>query len=128
MNDIILSPLQGSEKEFVLKKEFKRSITIEGKLYEIIVPENFITDLASTPRFLWIFMPPWGKYGPASIIHDYLYETRTLPRIKCEKIFHKMMKEDGVSFWRRLFLYTGVYVLGWWMYYDIDKKVKSWIK
>lgn len=39
----------------------------------VTVPIHFKTDFASTPRFLWAFFPPYGKYTEAAVLHDYLY-------------------------------------------------------
>lgn len=39
----------------------------------IVVPEGFITDFASIPRFLWSIYPPTGRYQEAAVIHDWLY-------------------------------------------------------
>jgi hypothetical protein len=44
-----------------------------GKGVEIIIPEGFLTDLASTPQVLWWLSPPWGWYVNAAVVHDYLY-------------------------------------------------------
>lgn len=41
---------------------------------EVAVPENFITDFASTPRILWTIFPPIGIYNKAVLLHDYLYD------------------------------------------------------
>ena len=44
----------------------------EGKW--VHVPKGFLTDGASVPRALWALIPPWGRYGQAAIMHDYLCE------------------------------------------------------
>ena len=41
--------------------------------FNVTVPIHFKTDFASTPRFLWAFFPPYGKYTEAAVLHDYLY-------------------------------------------------------
>ena len=41
----------------------------------IEVPQGFETDFASVPRFFWRVVPPWGRYSPAAVVHDYLYST-----------------------------------------------------
>ena len=40
---------------------------------EIEIPKGFSTDLASVPQPLWPIFPPWERYGPAAVLHDYLY-------------------------------------------------------
>lgn len=39
----------------------------------VTVPVDFVTDFASVPRIMWSVFPPWGKYGKAAVIHDYLW-------------------------------------------------------
>lgn len=39
----------------------------------IHIPQGFIWDLSTTPRFLWAFFPPDGDYELAYLIHDYLW-------------------------------------------------------
>lgn len=39
----------------------------------VTVPVDYVTDFASIPRILWSILPPWGRYGKAAVIHDYLY-------------------------------------------------------
>ena len=39
----------------------------------ITVPSGYITDLASVPRFCWIFIAPFDV-ARAAVIHDILYE------------------------------------------------------
>lgn len=63
----------------------------------ITVPINFITDMASIPRPLWTLYPPWGKYGPAAILHDWLYWQQSLTgkREVADQIFHEAMISCG---------------------------------
>lgn len=36
------------------------------------VPQGFITDGATAPRFAWCLFPPTGRYFTAAVVHDYL--------------------------------------------------------
>ena len=40
----------------------------------VYVPEGYLTDGASVPRIFWGLIPPWGIYGQAAVVHDYLCE------------------------------------------------------
>ncbi len=42
------------------------------------VPKGFRTDGASVPRPFWNIIPPWGEYGQAAALHDFLCEYRTI--------------------------------------------------
>ena len=38
------------------------------------IPEGYLTDGASVPRLFWSIIPPWGRYGQAVVVHDFLCE------------------------------------------------------
>lgn len=40
---------------------------------EVIVPKGLITDGGTIPRFLWSLFPPYYRYFPACVVHDYMY-------------------------------------------------------
>lgn len=42
------------------------------------VPRGYLVDGASVPRILWFLLPPWGRYGAATIVHDILCEYLSL--------------------------------------------------
>ena len=61
------------------------------------VPQGFITDFASIPRPLWWLLPRWGKYGPAAILHDYLYRTAPVSRFDADNLFADAMDACEVN-------------------------------
>lgn len=84
----------------------------EGDVIE--VPHGFVFDFASIPRIFWSFIgSPTGKYGPAALIHDYLYFTQTVKRHEADKIFYTIMRILGISRWRRSMMYFAVRLAGW---------------
>lgn len=42
------------------------------------IPRGYLVDGASVPRLLWSVIPPWGAYGDATVIHDFLCEYLSL--------------------------------------------------
>lgn len=92
----------------------------KGSGKAIIVPSGFITDGASVPQFLWGFLPSWGKYSRAAVVHDYLYERlRTgLPheyareRKDADAIFLEAMAVCEVSWPTRHLMWLAVRVFG----------------
>ena len=83
--------------------------------YRITVPKGFITDLASVPRSFWTIFPPFGRYTPAAVIHDFLYSkynTTGINRTLSDKIFLQSMKELGVGFLKRKAMYKAVRFFG----------------
>jgi hypothetical protein len=65
----------------------------------LIIEKGFIYDGASIPRIFWRlvggkFMP---KFQRGAAIHDELYNKNLFSRKKCDKIFRKILIEDGCS-------------------------------
>ena len=86
------------------------TVTVDGK--DITVPARFTTDFASVPRLIWWAFPPWGRYAPATVVHDYLYKTGVFSRKKADRIFDEIMRELNVKRWRRRSMYLGVRLFG----------------
>jgi len=87
-----------------------------GAKLAVIVPEEFETDFASTPRILWPIFPPTGKYTAAAVVHDYLYRRGAVQRVVADAVFLAAMKELGVARWRRGIMYAAVRLFGWLSY------------
>jgi uncharacterized protein DUF1353 len=76
------------------------------------VPINERTDFASVPRvFVW-FIPRYGRYTKAAILHDYLCSIEVpahhISRIEADGIFRQAMRELGVPFLRRWIMWAAV--------------------
>lgn len=63
----------------------------------ITVPRRFVTDFASVPRFLQGILPAWNRWGPAAIVHDYLYTVQTTTRDVADGILREAMLVLGVD-------------------------------
>jgi hypothetical protein len=75
----------------------------------IEIPEGFVTDFASIPRFLWFMVPPFGRHAPAAVIHDFLYASgQSGARKYADFLFREAMKELGVPLLRRSMMYMAV--------------------
>lgn len=74
----------------------------------IEVPRGFETDFASVPRFFWRVVPPWGRYSPAAVVHDYLYSTGKVSREDADRAFLTLMQRLGVPAWKRSIMYWAV--------------------
>jgi hypothetical protein len=69
-----------------------------GRSREVItVPRGFVTDLASTPRFLWSALPRTGAYMSPAVLHDYLYWDQRCARKQADEIFRIEMADFGVD-------------------------------
>lgn len=58
---------------WVVKKDFIYYLD-DSKLSVVKIPRGYLTDGATVPRVFWGLVPPWGKYGQACVLHDYLCE------------------------------------------------------
>ena len=84
------------------------------EIFRIDVEIGFHTDFASIPRPLWMFLPRWGKYGNAAVIHDYLYWEQTRPRKESDDILMEGMVVLNVGAIKRHLIYFAVRIGGWW--------------
>lgn len=88
-----------------------------GKEVNVIIPAGFITDFASTPKFLWSIYPPTGLYTLPALVHDYLYKngyaTDKFKRKFCDQAFLDLMLASQVIFITRWCFYLGVRAFGW---------------
>jgi len=69
---LVVTPMSDG-RNWTLCEEFDYHIGSETSDEYIHVPAGFVTDFASIPRSLEIFLAPWAKWCKASILHDYLY-------------------------------------------------------
>ena len=107
----ILTPLSCG-KRWVVRKEFVYEVGSLGSGNKIVISPGFVTDLASTPKPLWSILPPFGRYLPSAILHDYLYMTKELPRKDADKIFYNGMVILGVPKWKAKIMYYAVRIGG----------------
>ena len=75
---------------------------------EVEVPVGFVTDFASVPRAFWRLIPPWGRYSPAAVVHDYLYGQDDWPKAEADRAFLDLMRQVGVPRWKRTMMYWAV--------------------
>lgn len=121
---LLVSPLSDG-RTWIIRSEFGYDVGTEGSGDVINVPINFRTDFASTPRFLWVIFPPWGKYGNAAVIHDFLYWTRARTRCESDRIFLEAMKVLEVSPWVRIPMFLAVRLLGWFVWWNNPRRKRQ---
>lgn len=93
----------------------------------VSVHSGFLTDGASVPRAFWSLLPPWGDYGQAAVLHDFLceygevniakyddnkqpvgYHKLYIDRQTTDKIFYEAMEVLEVPTAKRLVMYKAV--------------------
>ena len=109
---LIVSPLADG-KTWVVLRPFGYDVGEEGSGDSVDVAIGFTTDFASVPRFFWIVLPRWGKYGNAAVIHDWLYWAQTRSRKTADEIMFEAMGVLSVPTWKRYIIYKAVRMLGW---------------
>lgn len=83
----------------------------DGRVY--MVPMGFETDFASTPRVLWWWLPPFGRYTSAAVAHDHLYASRYTTRREADRIFFLLMAEGRTKLVRAFLMWGAVRLFGW---------------
>lgn len=77
-----------------LNAEFRYSSTLLASMGgdgAVIVPKRFVTDFASVPKVLWALYPPWGRYGAAAVVHDWLYFSQGCSRETADAVLREAM-------------------------------------
>lgn len=77
----------------------------------IVVPEGFLTDLASIPRVFRSLIPQNGRHRAPAVVHDYLCRREDFPRRTADRIFNEAMKLTGVPALKRVAMYFAVRVM-----------------
>jgi hypothetical protein len=109
---LVVTPMDNG-REWKLMQSFEYYRT-DNEDDIIVVPAGFVTDFASVPRIFWNIFPPWGKYGKAAVLHDWLYSIEYKNNRKlCDDIFYEAMKILGVGFTTRNIIYYAVRSFGW---------------
>ena len=114
----VLTALEGNGRTVRLLEDYSARVLRrfgcenEYAVGTITVPAGFRTDFASVPRALWSILPPWGKYSPAAVVHDWLYYCGMYPRVVADEIFLFLMERVGVSWWKRRIMYRAVRTFG----------------
>jgi len=89
-----------------------RQLDYQAKDEVFHVPVDELTDFASVPRiFVW-FLPRYGRYTKAAILHDYLCRRKVpdgvVSRLDADGIFRRAMRDLEVPFLRRWIMWAAV--------------------
>jgi hypothetical protein len=84
----------------------------QGRSELFQVPLHQETDFASVPRlFVW-FLPRYGRYTKAAILHDYLWRERVahqkMDYVDADGTFRRAMRDLGVPFLKRWIMWGAV--------------------
>lgn len=94
--------------------EVRRNLTYSGNPKyggPVVVPAGTNTDFASVPKLLRWFVPKYGKYNKATVLHDWLCKEAAagrFDRAQADGLFRRAMRELGVGYLRRRLMWVGV--------------------
>ena len=118
LNDLVLRAKPPNK--WVLVEPFAYITYVKDAAGCIIeVPVGEVTDLASLPRVVRVFISQNGKHRGAAVIHDRLYRLAGIldySRKEADLVFLEAMKVSGVSWTVRQMMYRGVRAGGWVVY------------
>jgi Protein of unknown function (DUF1353) len=86
------------------------------KKLDITIFKSFRTDLVSSGRVLWWFIPPHGQCVNSAIVHDYLCRNKAFTRRKCDDVFLNLLRDTKIKTWQRYLMYYWVRLFGWIKY------------
>ena len=91
---------------------------------EITIPKSFLTDGATVPRIFWCLIPPYHRYLPAAIIHDYQCDLG-VDRHFALKLFRTNLLRLGISAKYRFVMYYGIKAYIYWLAFK--EEVRKWL-
>lgn len=126
MNDQpLIVPYRESGKLYMLVQDYKIDLTPYGYNLILTIPQGFVYDGASVPRFLWsiVGLGIDGLHRAAALVHDYLYENQgrisgigaygfAFTRKQSDVLFRDMMRRDKIANHRVWLAYKGVRLFG----------------
>ncbi len=91
------------------------------------VEEGFISDGGSIPPIAWpiIGSPFVGHYRKSVLVHDKFYATQNYSRKYSDRVFIEGMRDEGVSLWKRMVMWSYVKALGWYPWNKHKKRIKN---
>ena len=117
--EMVTVPFIGDPKPVLRQVDEKNwetveTLTYQGTIDRFVVPKGMRTDFASVPRaFVW-FLPRYGRYTRAAILHDYLWRHRVgdseqpVSRRDADGLFRRVMRELEVPLLRRWIMWGAV--------------------
>jgi len=109
LDELVVSPMRDGYTWFLTERfRYSGGLVRKDGPVSIIVPPRFETDFASVPSPFWIIFPKWGTYGPAAVLHDWLYWEQKFSKDQADQIFLEAMKTLRVSQWKTWVLYKAV--------------------
>lgn len=91
----------------------------------ITVPAGFRTDLASVPRIPVAYWLAGGSAAAAAVVHDYLYNSRLVPRKVADEVLREASTATAVPAWRRWLMWSAVRLFGGFYWRDCAEACRA---
>lgn len=105
-DSLVLEPDGG---KWVTTQPLVFEIGVVGSGLDVTVPSGFRTDLGTIPGVFRVLVKSSDPRIAASfVVHDYLCVVKGFDRWMADAVFLEAMDVTGVSWWRRMILWTGV--------------------
>ena len=86
----------------------------------LIVPSDFVTDLASIPRIFTWLVPRVGEWNKPAVVHDWIYahkgempSGKVFSRREADLLFWSALRERRVRRTRAFLMFAAVTLGGW---------------
>lgn len=89
----------------------KIRLTRDHEVRGVTIPAGYVTDGATSPRFLWAIFPPVSAYWEATLLHDWMLHAGH-DRKYADHQFAKTMKELGIHVVFRAVMFYSVRIYG----------------
>jgi|TARA_R110000851_G_scaffold41496_1_gene104121 hypothetical protein len=103
---------------WVLEYDVQVRVTLDvaervNQSLDFVIERGFRTDLASIPRICWLVLSPLdvGMLDSA-VIHDKGYADKVAPRAVVDEIFHFVMRDYQLKWWKAALAYWAVRLFG----------------
>ena len=103
---------QINSREWILLEDLEYHVGNPNSDDIILVPKGFVTDFASSPKWTWWLIPPFGRFSPAVVLHDWLYRNHFRTRKEADGIMLEAMIVMDVPVWQRNLMYWAVRMFG----------------
>lgn len=124
----------GEDAEYIVARDFRLSYRLAGEedYRQITVPAGMLTDLASVPRLMRVFVGRVGLHLEPAIVHDYLYiawqavqgkSPNSTDRSFADRLMFAAMKEAGVHWFHCHAMYLAIRLMGGGLFHSRNERL-----
>lgn len=112
----ILEPLHAEYREGRLYQLMKQFVYLSAIVGKITVPEGFLTDFHSIPRWLWAWLP-FDDWAEAATAHDFLCtmhasDVRPISSVEAHNTHYECLRHIGAPEFRAQVMHHSLLVFG----------------